>query len=85
MKNIIRAGALALMAAAVALPLASVPATPARADDNHWRHRHWDRDDWRRAHPHVYIGPSYPQYYSPPPVIYSPPVYPPTFSFGFSF
>ncbi|MCC7048300.1 MAG: hypothetical protein IT562_16420 [Alphaproteobacteria bacterium] len=85
MNSIVRTTSLAAMAVAIALPLLGASVSTAQADDYRWRHRHWDRDDWRRAHPHVYIGPSYPQYYSPPPVVYAPPVYPPTFSLGFSF
>jgi hypothetical protein len=63
---------------------ALIAATSAAMADGRWRHRDWDRGDWRRHHPYVYIGPAYPYYY-PPPVVYAPPPAPPLFSFQFRF
>lgn len=73
--------ALPALLAVAALVMA---ATAALADDGRWRHRGWDRGDWHRHHPYVYVGPAYPYYY-PPPVVYAPPPAPPFFSFQFRF
>ena len=74
-----------IMALGVAALTAGVAASPARADDDHWRHGHDGRHDhrghegrdhhWREHHPYV-VG-AYPGYVygypPPPPVVYAPP------------
>ncbi|MCC6468281.1 MAG: hypothetical protein IT563_08165 [Alphaproteobacteria bacterium] len=79
-----RAVALALAIAATA-SAGYLATTGAAQADERWRHRHWDRGDWHRHHPHYYTAPGY--VYTPPPVVYAPPpVYPhPGVSLNFRF
>jgi hypothetical protein len=71
-------------------------ASPARADnDDRWRGRghqdarhddrdryRWHENEWRHAHPNVYVAPNY-YTYAPPPVVYAPPPVPPSLNFIF--
>lgn len=67
-------------AAVIAVGVAGVAGTPARADGWHGHERHeWREHEWREHHPwgYRYYAPQYSYYsgyyYAPPPPVYVPP------------